>query len=377
MSDERIPLARPWLGGEEIDVLREVVDSGVLSRGKRLGVFEAGMAGLTGTAGGVGVNSGTVGLQIAMEALGIGPGDEVITPAFTFVGTVNAIARAGARPVLVDVNEDTLNMDPTAAGSAINEKTRAILVVHLFGRPAPMEELLALAGKHNLFVIEDACEAIGARYQNSVVGGLGDAGVFGFYPNKPIATGEGGMIVGNDPEFLTRCRQLRNQGIDTITGMRHTRLPGHSARLSELHAAIGKVQLERLDESLARRAALAKRYLENLSDQPFLQLPPPAATNDYIAWFTFPIRLLGGTRQDRDRLMESLAADGIDCGLYFEPVHRLSFHDRQHGEKPLPVSEAAGDHSLALPIYPELRLEQVDFICRRLLRQAGNRHRTD
>ncbi len=323
------------------------------------------MARLTGSAGGVGVNSGTVGLQITMEALGIGPGDEVIAPAFTFVGTVNAIVRAGAKPVLVDVDEHTLNIDPASAGAAINDRTRAIMVVHLFGRPAPMDELLALAGDHELFVVEDACEAIGASYKGRAVGGLGDAGVFGFYPNKPIATGEGGMIVGNDPDFLTRCRQLRNQGSDTVTATRHAGLPGFSARLSELHAALGSVQLQRLEESLARRRAVAERYCQNLGDHPALQLLPPAAEHETIAWFTFPLRLRDGTRADRDRLIASLSAEGIDCGVYFEPVHHLPYHDQQHDGRALPVSEQAGDQSIALPLYPELGSEDVDRICRR------------
>lgn len=367
MDEPRIPLARPWLGREEIDALRAVVESGVLSRGRQLEAFESGMARLTGSAGGVGVNSGTVGLQIAMEALGIGPGDEVIAPAFTFVGTINAIVRTGARPVLVDVDEHTLNIDPAAAEAAIGARTRAVLVVHLFGRPAAMDELLGLSRKRGLFVIEDACEAIGARYRNRTVGSLGDAGVFGFYPNKPVATGEGGMIVADDPEFLTRCRQLRNQGMDTVTGTRHPDLPGHSARLSELHAAVGNVQLERLEDSLSRREAVAERYSRNLGEQPALRLPAPPAAHESIAWFTYPLRLREGSREARDRLIASMAAEGIDCGVYFEPVHRLPYHDRQHDGRALPVSEQAGDRSIALPLYPELEYEQVDAICRRLL----------
>ncbi len=366
MDELRIPLARPWLGREEIDALRAVVESGVLSRGGQLEAFEAGMARLTGSAGGVGVNSGTVGLQIAMEALDIGPGDEVIAPAFTFVGTINAISRTGARPVLVDVDEHTLNINPAAAEAAIGVRTRAVLVVHLFGRPAAMDELLGLSRKRGLFVIEDACEAIGARYRNRMVGSLGNAGVFGFYPNKPVATGEGGMIVADDPEFLTRCRQLRNQGMDTVTDTRHPDLPGHSARLSELHAAVGNVQLDRLEASLVRREAVAERYRRNLGEHPALRLPSPPAAHESIAWFTYPLRLREGSRDVRDRLITSMAAEGIDCGIYFEPVHRLPYHDRQHDERPLPVSESAGDQCVALPLYPHLESDQVEIVCRKL-----------
>jgi perosamine synthetase len=374
MTEAPIPLARPWLGPEETEALREVVDSGILSRGDRLEAFEAGMAGLTGSAGGVGVNSGTVGLQIAMEALGIGPGDEVITPAFTFVGTVNAIARTGARPVLVDVDEHTLDIAPDAAGSLVSERTRALLIVHLFGRPAPMDELLALANAHDLLVIEDACEAIGARYRTKAVGGLGDAGVFGFYPNKPIATGEGGMIVGDDPDFLTRCRQLRNQGNDTLTATRHPERPGLSARLSELHAAVGSVQLERLEASLTRRRAIAERYREALADLAAIELPPEAAAHETIAWFTFPVVLAGADRPRRDALIEALEAAGIQSAHYFEPVHRLPYHHRRHDGRPLPVSERAGDRVLALPLFPGMSDAQVGRVCatlRRLVDDLG------
>lgn len=368
MGDKRVHLARPRVGDEEVAALRRVIDSGILSRGGRLEAFEAGMARLAGTVGGVGVNSGTTGLQIALEALGVGPGDEVITPAFTFVGTVNAIVRTGARAVLVDVDEETLNIDPLAARSAINEKTRAILIVHLFGRPAPMRELIALAGEYGLFTVEDACEAIGARYRGRPVGGLADAGVFGFYANKPIATGEGGMIVANDAALLQRCRQLRNQGNDTVTGTRHADRPGFSARLSELHAALGNVQLEKLDDSLQRRRTVAGRYYRNLGDHPGLQLLPPADEQDTIAWFTFPLRLRGAAPDQRDRLIAALAADGIESGIYFEPVHRLPFHDRHHDGRALPVSEDAGGRSLALPLHPGLAGEEVDTVCDCLLR---------
>lgn len=367
MNDRTIPLARPWLEQAEQEALVEVLESGILSRGRQIEDFESGMARLTGCTGGVGVNSGTSGLQIAMEALGIGPGDEVIAPAFTFVGTVNAIARSGARPVLVDVDENTLNLDPAAVEAAIGSKTRALMVVHLFGRPAAMDDLLALARDRELLVIEDACEAIGATCRGQTVGGLGDAGVFGFYPNKPVAAGEGGMIVGDDPDFLARCRQLRNQGTDTLTATRHDSLPGLSARLSELHAALGNVQLRRLDESLARRAALANRYREQLDGHAALQVPPPAGRHERVAWFTFPLRLRGKTRTDRDRLIATLAAEGIDCGIYFQPVHRLPFHDRRHDGRPLPVSDSAGDRCLALPLYPGLATDQVDRVCRALI----------
>lgn len=365
--DKRIPLARPAIGPEELRALAEVLESGILSRGQCLKAFEAGMAGLAGTAGGVGVNSGTMGLQIALEALDIGAGDEVITAAYTFVGTVNAIAHTGARPVLVDVEPDTLNIDPKAVADAISPKTRAVIVVHLFGRPAAIDDIVKFTRPAGIAVIEDACEAIGARYRGRPVGGLGDAGVFGFYPNKPIATGEGGMIVASDPGFLAGCRRLRNQGIDPDTGTRETGRPGHSARMSELHAALGRVQLDRLEASLARREALAARYLDRLGDHANLLLPPPAEPDARIAWFTFPLRLTGADRDQRDRVVRTMDEGGIECGTYFEPVYRLPFHNRHYLGEPLLVSEQASGQSLALPLYPGMSEDDIDRVCQSLI----------
>lgn len=358
---ERIPLARPALGPEEIDALASVVGSRRLSRGTQLEEFEAAMARLAGAAGGVGVNSGTVGLQFALQALGIGAGDEVITVSFTFVGTVNAIVHTGANAVLVDVDPDTSNIDPRALADAVTSRTRAVVVVHLFGRPAPMDAVLAVARLHGLVVVEDACEAAGSLLGTRPVGGLADAGVFGFYANKAIATGEGGMIVANDEAVLTRCRQLRNQGHDTVTDTRDRSAAGFSARLSELHAALGNVQLTRLGRSLALREAVADAYAKRLGGDPRIEVPAPAAPGDRIAWFTYPVRL--GAGADRDRVLETLRAHGIECGRYFEPVHRLPFHRGKHRCLPLPVTDDIGTRSIGLPLFPEMTSQQVEQVC--------------
>ena len=361
MTVKRIPLARPWLGHEEIDVLERVMRSGVLSRGDALKAFEADTAACAGTRFAVGVNSGTSALQIALEAFDIGPGDEVITVSYTFIGTLNAIARAGATPVLVDIDPETLNIDPSRLVEAITERTRAVLVVHLFGRPAPMEAILAHTRPRGIRVIEDACEAIGARAQGLPVGGLADAGTFGFYPNKPVATGEGGMITLNDADALTRCRQLRNQGLDPISNSRHPSLPGLSARLSELHAAVGCAQLARIDESLAARTRVAGRYLERLKDLDALELPSEITPGDSMSWFTFPIRTRD--RSARDAVRTQLSRAGIDTGIYFEPAHGLPPYDRETPRHPLPVTEDIGSRCLALPLYPTLAEADQDRVC--------------
>jgi perosamine synthetase len=367
MTDS-IPLALPEHGTEELEALQQVLESGQWSRGPQLPAFEQAMAELCHCHGGVGLASGTLGLQIAMEAMGIGPGDEVIAPSYTFVGTINAIARVGATAVLVDIEADTLNLDPKAVEQAISPRSKAIMAVHLFGRPAKMDVLGALARQHGLKVIEDACEAIGALYQGKPTGGLGDAGVFGFYPNKPVATGEGGMITANDPAFLRRCRQLRNQGNDTDTQSRHETLPGHSARLSEWHAALGRVQLARLQASLSRRAEVAGWYLEQLQTQEHVELPSPAAEGDTLAWFTFPLRIRGIHRQQRDRIMQRITSQGVACGPYFEPVHWLPYHRDAHLKAALPVTEDIGQRCLALPLFPAMTQAQVRRACDALLK---------
>ena len=364
MNIRRIPLARPRLGDAEIDALTHAVRSGVLSRGDALAGFETDLAALAGTRSAVGVNSGTSALQIALEALGIGAGDEVITVSYTFIGTLNAIARTGADPVLVDIAPDTLNIDPARLAEAVTARTRAVLVVHLFGRPAPMDAIRAIAEPAGLAIVEDACEAIGATWQGRPVGGLGDAGTFGFYPNKPIATGEGGVITLNDAERATRCRQLRNQGLDPASGTRHPTRPGLSARLSELQAAVGRVQVARLANSLADRARVAERYLETCAGLPGLELPAPAGPDATISWFTFPIRV--PDRAARDRVRPRLAERGIETGIYFEPAHRLAPYDRTAPRHALPVTDAIGDRGLALPLYPDLAEDDQARVCEAL-----------
>ncbi|MDX1626477.1 MAG: DegT/DnrJ/EryC1/StrS family aminotransferase, partial [Wenzhouxiangellaceae bacterium] len=237
----------------------------------------------------------------------------------------------------------------------LSPRTRAVLVVHLFGRPAPMDALLARTRPHGIAVVEDACEAVGATVRGRPVGGIGDAGTFGFYPNKPIAAGEGGMITADEEGFLTRCRQLRNQGLDPETGTRHPDRPGLSARLSELQAAVGRVQVERLEASLADRERVASGYIHALAGIEGLELPARADDGDRISWFTFPVRVRDPA--DRDPLREHLARQGIETGVYFEPVHRLRPYSGKPARQPLGVTEDLGRRCLALPLHADLAEE--------------------
>ncbi|MBD8526503.1 DegT/DnrJ/EryC1/StrS family aminotransferase [Pseudomarimonas arenosa] len=358
-----IPLAWPEFDQQEQAALIEVLQSHRWSVGEQLLRFEAECAALAGCDHAVGVNSGTSGLQIALEALGIGTGDEVIVPAYTFVGSVNAILASGAEPVLVDVDRESLNLAPDSVRAALGPRVKAIMAVHLFGRLAAMDELNAIAEHAGLHVIEDACESAGAHRDGQTAGNLSDIGCYAFYPNKPIAAGEGGMLLLHDADLALRCRQLRNQGFDPISGSYLQDRHGHSARLSEWHAAIGTAQLRRLDRSLAQRDRVAAMYRERLATDERLELPCLAAGDERIAWFTFPLRLTQRLASQRDSLLAQLRSHGIGCNTYFTPVHHLPFHRDRHRQVDLSVSEDIGGRCLALPLHTELSAEQVDRIC--------------
>lgn len=358
-----VPLACPEYDQAEADALLAVLHSRRWSVGPALQGFEEGMAALSGRAHAVGVSSGTMALQIALEALGVGPGDEVIVPAYTFVGPVNAVLGAGAEPVLVDVDPHTLHIDPAAAAAAIGPRTRALMPVDLFGRPLSMAPLLQIASRHGLWLVDDACEAAGAGDAAGPVGRHGDIACFAFYPNKSVSVGEGGMLVTDDPALALRARQLRNQGSDPLSGEAIEDLPGHSARLSEWHAAVGNVQLQRLEGSLARRERVAEMYRLRLAGDERLTLPPPAAPDQRMAWFTWPLRLAPELAPHRDAVIARLRAQGIGCNTYFTPVHHLPFHRGRHRHGPLPVSEDVGRRCLAVPLHPGMGEAMVDQVC--------------
>ena len=268
VEEETIPLARPSVGAAEERAVLEVLRSGQLSLGPRVEEFERAFAQRVGATAACAVSSGTAGLHLALRAVGVGPGDEVVTSPFSFVASANAVVYEGARPVFVDVDPMTLNLDPEAVRAAVSERTRAILPVHIFGYPAEMDALEAIAREHGLAIVEDACEALGARHPDGrPVGGRGNPAVFGFYANKQITTGEGGMVTLGEPELKERIDSERNQGRSPQRGwLDHDRL-GFNYRLSDIACALGLVQLQRLDEFLAARARLAGLYREALADR--------------------------------------------------------------------------------------------------------------
>jgi perosamine synthetase len=306
--------------------------------------------------------------------LGIGAGDEVIVPSFTFIAAANAIRYMGATPVFVDIDPATLNMDPACVERAVTSRTRALIVVHTFGVPAELDALLAIAARCGLKVIEDACEAIGAEYQDDKVGrrkvgSFGDAGVFAFYPNKQMTTGEGGMVVTEDEAVAEALRSLRNQGRRASDGwFEHSDL-GYNYRISEMNCALGLSQLRRIDRILARRAELAAEYSRRLRDYSALVLPALTLPGRSISWFVYVVRL--GARytvEQRDAIRDRLTGQGIGCGRYFAPIHRQpAYLDASGQQLVLPITEAESRRTLALPFFNQLTGGQIDEVCEALI----------
>ncbi|MCX7572099.1 DegT/DnrJ/EryC1/StrS family aminotransferase [Tumebacillus sp. DT12] len=356
-----IPLSGPDLTQREKDLVLEVLDSGILGLGPKMKQFEEAMAAYVGAKYAISCNSGTSGLHMIVHAMGIKDGDEVITTPFSFVASSNCILFERAKPVFVDIDENTYNMDIAQIEAAITPRTKAILPVHVFGQPVNMDEIRALATKHNLRVIEDSCEAIGAKWNGEPVGILGDAGVFAFYPNKQMTTGEGGIIVTNDDEIADLCYSLRNQGRgEDGLWLSHVRL-GFNYRMDELSAALGVAQLERIDEILAARTRVADLYLEKFRAVDGVILPEidPRAQ---MSWFVFVIRFAEGL--NRDRIMQRLSERGIGCRPYFTPIHLQPFYIEQFGYQPgdFPVTERVANGTLAIPFFNRLTEEQIDEV---------------
>jgi perosamine synthetase len=370
-----IPLSSPDLTQREKDLVMEVLDSGILGLGPKMKQFEELMADYIGARYAIACNSGTSGLHMLIRALGIKDGDEVITTPFSFVASSNCILFERAKPVFVDIEETTYNMDIAQIEAAITERTKAILPVHVFGQPVNMDAIRDLAETYNLRVIEDACEAIGAKWNGEKVGALGDAGVFAFYPNKQMTTGEGGIIVTNDKEIADLCYSLRNQGRgEDGLWLKHVRL-GFNYRMDELSAALGVAQLERIEEMLAARARVAQLYLEKFREVDGVILPKidPRAE---VSWFVFVIRFAEGL--NRDRIMQRLVARGIGCRPYFTPIHLQPFYREQFGYKPgdYPVTERVAKGTLAIPFFNRLSEEQIDAVVT-AVREEIERDRAD
>ncbi len=359
---KQYPLARPSIGPEEIKAVTETLKSGVLSLGPKTTRFEKDFAKKNKTKFAVAVNSGTSGLHLAMRAAGIGAGDEVITSAFSFVASANCIMYVGAKPVFIDIDPVTYNLDPSKIEAAITKKTKAILVVHIFGQSADMGAIVKIAKKHKLKIIEDACESIGATHQGQLTGTFGESAVFAFYPNKQMTTGEGGMIVTSQPQVAAFCRSLANQGRGANMSWLDHQYLGYNYRLDEMSAALGIVQLKRLNSLIKKRRQVAAWYNQLLAKYPELVSYPRTAKGNTHTWFVYVVELAKGL--DRDRVIIDLAKRGVASKPYFPSIHLFSFYRETFGYKPgaFPISEAKSKQTLALPFYIDLNKKDVQHI---------------
>jgi perosamine synthetase len=361
---QRISLARPDLNDNDIQSVVSTLLSPRLSLGPRIDEFEKAISDLLGCRYAIAVNSGTAALHLCILACGIGPGDEVITTPFSFVASTNCILYVGATPVFADIEPDTWNIDPAKVEAAITPKTRAILPVHVFGRPCNMDRLMEIAHRHNLQLIEDSCEALGSRWKGRALGTFGNAGTFAFYPNKQITTGEGGMVVTDDPEIAVRCRSLRNQGRDEgSTWLQHARL-GFNFRMSDIHAALGTSQLKRLSEFVAKRRQVVSWYREALQGFDAIIPPSEAEPAAEISWFVFVVSLRKEFEaQHRKVVLETLQRAGVECSNYFPPIHLQPYFEHACGKVgTYPVTESVAARTIALPFHTNLSREGVSRI---------------
>jgi perosamine synthetase len=375
MSD--IPLSQPDITSSEIDAVTQVLRSGRLSIGPVQDEFEAAVADCSDRREGVAVSSGTAGLHLVLLALGIGPGDEVITTPFSFIASANCILMVGAKPVFVDICPTSLNMDPKQVEAAITPNTKAIIAVEVFGNTTHFADLEGLARQHEIALVEDCCEGLGGVAAcDRKVGSFGRASVYGFYPNKQVTTGEGGMIVTDDDRLAETCRSLRNQGrattahvgTDAAAGswLAHERL-GYNYRLSEINAALGLAQIKRLPAMLDARRRVAGHYMRRLMDWDHLVLPtvePNAEAT--MSWFVFVLRLTADYGHvERDRIIQGLKRHEIGASNYFPCIHLQPFYRRQFGfqKGDFPIAESISERTIALPFYNRLEETQVELVC--------------
>jgi UDP-4-amino-4-deoxy-L-arabinose-oxoglutarate aminotransferase len=371
IREDFLPLSRPSIGEEEISQVTACLRSGWITTGPLCQKFEAQFCDLTGAGQSVSVCSGTAGMHLVMLALGIGAGDEVITPSMTFASTINMIAMLGAKPVFVDIDYDTLNINPDLIQEKITERTKAVIPVHFAGAAADMDKILAIAEQFGLAVIEDAAHAMGTWYKGVHAGGFGQIAVFSFHPIKNITTGEGGMIVLNDEEMEQRIRQLRFHGLERDAWKRYgkggnpeydIRSPGYKYNLTDIQASLGLVQMSRLQEFNKRRAHLAALYMEGLEELEKMALPGIPDYSNIHAWHLFVVKLLD---MKRNLFMEKLAEYNVGYGFHFPANHLLAYvKERFPGNNnALPETERAAAQIISLPLFPDMKDEDVHYVC--------------
>jgi len=356
-----IAISEPSITQKEIDYVTDAVTSGwVSSLGKYINLFEEGFANYCGTKYAVSTSNGTTGLHLSLVALGITAQDEVIVPDLTFIATANAVKYIGAKVVVVDIDEDTLCMNPIALEAAITDRTKAIIPVHLYGHPADMIEINRIAEKYHLFVIEDAAEAHGAEINGRRVGSFGDLGVFSFYGNKIMTSGEGGMITTNDINLYERLKYLRDHAMSMEKRYWHTEI-GYNYRMTNLQAALGLAQLERIDELTLKKREIFNWYYENLKDTPQVKLNFEKKNVKNAFWLPC-IELLGYSEKNRDLLLVNLKEIGIDGRPYFYPISDMPMFEDVETK----IAHLVSHRGISLPSHFNLDKNNVDFICSEL-----------
>ena len=366
-----LPLSRPSIGDREIDGVVECLKSGWITTGPACKAFEDNFCELTGASHAVSLSSATAGMHLVLLALGIGEGDEIITPSMTFASTVNMIVMLGARPVFVDIHHDTLNMNPELLEEKISPKTKAIIPVHFAGAPVDMDRILGIAERYNLIVIEDAAHAVGTYYKEVHAGGFGHIAIFSFHPIKNITSGEGGMITHSDEKLERQLRLLRFHGIERDAWKRYGKggnpeydihQPGFKYNLPDMQAALGLAQLSRLNEINCRRAEIAALYRGGLKDSAGLELPGIPEYPHVHAWHLFIMKVLS---MDRGLFMEKLSEYNIGYGLHFPACHLLNYIKKQfgNGEGMLPETERAAGKIISLPLFPDMVDDDVSYVC--------------
>jgi len=361
----KIPVAAPSLIGREREYVDDCMKSGwISSAGKYVELFETGFAEFCGVRHAVACCNGTVALHLALAALGVAAGDEVIVPTLTFVATPNAVTYCGATPVFADSEPETWNLDPEQVEAKITARTRGIIAVHLYGHPAAMKKLREIAQRRGLFLLEDAAEAHGAACDGRIVGSLGDAAAFSFYANKIITTGEGGMVVTNDDALAEKIRLLRGQGMDPHRRYWHPVI-GYNYRMMNLAAAIGLAQLEKIDEQLAARLNIARAYKERLRLLPGVLPQTEQPWAQHVYWM-FSIVLDPDLWPGRDQVIEKLAAQGVETRPVFYPAHTFPPYLKPAAAGAFPVAENLSAHGLSLPTWTGLTEAEIDYVCRAL-----------
>ncbi|MCA1293924.1 DegT/DnrJ/EryC1/StrS family aminotransferase [Paenibacillus sp. alder61] len=366
----RIPLANPVLNGNERKYVLDCIDTGWISaNGKYVTEFEEKFADFCGTKHALSCANGTVALHLPLLAYGVGQGDEIIIPTFTYIATANAVKYCGATPVLVDCQNGSWGIDPNKIEEKITTRTKGIIVVHLYGHPVDMDPVMEIAKKHNLFVIEDAAEAHGAEYKGKVVGSIGDVGTFSFFGNKIISTGEGGMITTSDNELADRMRLLRGQAMDPTRRYWFNEV-GYNYRMTNLQAAVGLGQLENISWHMGQRRRIAAEYIERLSQYSELFTLQPEMPWAKHAYWMVSILLSDKVKASRDEIMSMLEDDGIETRPLFYSMHQMPpYYD---GSSDYTVSDAISSRGFNIPTNATLSEEELDYICDRLVHHCQN-----